>query len=174
MSSTLRCCSSVGRTHMTCESALPSVRQGKPSKRSQRTQWLFCGSCSSRRTPTGRWKGLSPRRARSSCRRWMRGSWLTAGHGYGPAAGGSGGASPRRACPPERGPGLVVVRREVVVGDRPRGRHAAVVADLREVALAQPEEDRAVELRVAADEVLLVGLEVGAVLVEPLFTGQVA
>jgi hypothetical protein len=70
--------------------------------------------------------------------------------------------------------GLGVVRLELVVGDRPRGRHAAVVADLSEVLLAQPEQDRAVELGVAADEVLLVRRERRAVLVVPLLAGQVS
>jgi len=47
------------------------------------------------------------------------------------------------------------------------------VPDLAEVPLAEAEEDRAVELRVAADEVLLVGLERLAVLVVPELVGQV-
>ena len=55
--------------------------------------------------------------------------------------------------------GLVVVGLEVVVGERPGRRDAAVVADLAEVALAEPEEDRAVELRLAADVVVLAGME---------------
>ena len=55
--------------------------------------------------------------------------------------------------------GLGVVGLEVGVVDRPRGRDAAVVLDLAEVALAQAEEDRAVDLRVAADEVLRVRTE---------------
>ena len=48
---------SAGRTQRTCASALPSVRHGKPSKRSQRTQRPPSGSLSSRSTPTGRWNG---------------------------------------------------------------------------------------------------------------------
>jgi len=48
------------------------------------------------------------------------------------------------------------------------------VAHRLEVALAQAEKDRPVELRVAADEVLLVGREARAVLVDPLLVGQVA
>ena len=70
--------------------------------------------------------------------------------------------------------GLGVVGLEVVVGDRPRRRDAAVVLALCEVALAQPEQDRAVELRVAADEVLLVGLVRIAVLVVPELVVEVA
>jgi hypothetical protein len=70
--------------------------------------------------------------------------------------------------------GLGVVGLEVVVGQRPGGRDARVVADLVEVALAQAEEDRAVELGVAADEVLLVGAEGVAVPVDPLLAAEVA
>ena len=70
--------------------------------------------------------------------------------------------------------GLGVIGLEVVVGQRPRRRDAGVVADLVEVALTQTEEDRAVELRVAADEVLLVGAEGIAVLVDPLLAAEVA
>ena len=55
--------------------------------------------------------------------------------------------------------GLRVPRLEVVVGQRPRGRDAAVMADLAEVLGPQPEQRRAVELRVAADVVVLLGRE---------------
>ena len=55
--------------------------------------------------------------------------------------------------------GLGVVGLEVGVGDRPRRRDAAVVRDLAEVALAKAEQDRAVDLGVAADEVLRVRAE---------------
>jgi hypothetical protein len=48
------------------------------------------------------------------------------------------------------------------------------VANLVEVALTQTEENRAVELRVAAHEVLLVGAEGIAVLVDPLLAAEVA
>ena len=70
------------------------------------------------------------------------------------SAGGSVGSSPRLPVHEVELLGLGVVGLEVGVGDRPRRRDAAVVADLAEVALAQAEEDRAVELRVAADVVL--------------------
>src|SRR5689334_16458693 len=63
--------------------------------------------------------------------------------------------------------GLCVVGLEVVVGDRPRRRDAAVMSHFSEVALAQPEQDRAVELGVPADEVLLMGLVRIPVLVVP-------
>ena len=72
-------CLSAGRTHSTCASALPSVRQGNPSKRSQRMQRPASGSDSSRSTPTGRWNGRWPALTRSSCSCWIRGSWETAG-----------------------------------------------------------------------------------------------
>ncbi len=55
--------------------------------------------------------------------------------------------------------GLRVVRLQLVVGDRPGGRDAVVVAELAEVLLAQPVERRAVELRRAADEVVDLRLE---------------
>jgi hypothetical protein len=48
------------------------------------------------------------------------------------------------------------------------------VLDLGEVALAQTEEDRAVELGVAADEILLVRPERLPVAVVPLLSRQVA
>jgi hypothetical protein len=70
--------------------------------------------------------------------------------------------------------GLAVVGLELVVADRPGRGDAAVVADLAEVALAQAEQDRAVELRVTADEVLLVGPEGVAVAVDPLLAAEVA
>src|SRR6516165_10074192 len=66
--------------------------------------------------------------------------------------------------------GLGVVRLEIRIGDRPRRRYAPIVLDLLEVALAQPEQDRPKELRVATDEVLLVRLERLAVLVVPDLT----
>src|SRR4051794_15962875 len=48
------------------------------------------------------------------------------------------------------------------------------MADLAEVSLAEAEQDRPVELGVAADEVLLVRGELLAVLVEPVLAGEVA
>ena len=63
--------------------------------------------------------------------------------------------------------GLRVVRLEVVVGDRPRGRDPVVVAELAEVLLAQPVERGAVEFRRAADEVVHLRLEGFAAPVEP-------
>ena len=69
---------------------------------------------------------------------------------------------------------LCVVGLEILIGDRPRRREAAVVVNLAEVPLTQAEQDRSVELGVAADEVLLVGLEGLAILVVPDLIGQVA
>ena len=55
--------------------------------------------------------------------------------------------------------GAVVVRRERVVVDRPRRRHAVDVLDRLEVLAAQPVEHAAPELRVAADAVVRVRAE---------------
>ena len=63
--------------------------------------------------------------------------------------------------------GQRVVRLDLVVGDRPRGRDAVVVAELAEVLLAQPVERRAVQLGRAADEVVDTGLERLALVVVP-------
>ncbi len=70
--------------------------------------------------------------------------------------------------------GLRVVRLEIVVRDRPRGRDAAGMAQLAEVLAPQPEQRRAVELGVAADVVVGVRMERGAAAVEPLLPGLVA
>src|SRR6266478_4646750 len=67
--------------HTTCASDLAPTRQAKPSQVLQRMQRLLCGFFSSSITPTGTWKGFRPERAKSSDSCWMRGSWLTAGHG---------------------------------------------------------------------------------------------
>ena len=69
--------------------------------------------------------------------------------------------------------GLGVVGLEIGVGDRPGGGDAAVVLDLLEVALAKAEQDAAVDLGVAADEVLGVRAERDAVLVIPALGGDV-
>src|SRR5439155_18470517 len=70
--------------------------------------------------------------------------------------------------------GRCVVRLEVVVGQRPRRRDAAVVLDLAEVAFAESEEDRAVELSLSPDVVMLSGVELLAVFVDPLLLRLVA
>src|SRR3954452_9471667 len=59
--------------------------------------------------------------------------------------------------------GPVVVRGEVGVGDRPGGGDAVHVPDGAEVPLAEAVEDRAEELGVAADVVVLLGGELPAV-----------
>src|SRR3989454_7254737 len=66
-----------------------------------------------------------------------------------------------------------VVRLQVLVGDRPRGRDPAVMLDLPEVLAPQPEERGAVELRVAADIVVRVRVELPTVPVAPYFLGGV-
>src|SRR5919108_2530845 len=63
--------------------------------------------------------------------------------------------------------GLRVVGLEVFVRERPGGGDSAVVVDLAEVPLTQPEEDGAVDLRLAPDVVVLTGVERLPVLVEP-------
>ena len=63
--------------------------------------------------------------------------------------------------------GLGVVRLEILIADRPRGRDAAVMADLAEVLRPQAEQGRAVELRVSADVVVDLRRELVAVAVQP-------
>ena len=70
--------------------------------------------------------------------------------------------------------GARVVRLQVLVADRPRRRDPAVVAELAEVLAAEPEQRRAVELGVAAHEVVLAGLEFLAVPVAPVLRVVVA
>ncbi len=55
-------------------------------------------SASSSTTPHGAWNGWWPARSRSSESCWIRGSWLTAGNGYGALDHGSVGSSPRAPC----------------------------------------------------------------------------
>ncbi len=88
-------CSSAGRTASTSASDFACTRQGKPSQVAQRTQRPKGMFASSSMTPQGAWNGWWPAAARSSESCWMRGSWLTAGNGYGALAGGSVGSSPR-------------------------------------------------------------------------------
>ena len=70
--------------------------------------------------------------------------------------------------------GLRVVRLELVVRDRPRGRDTVVVLQLAEVPGAQPVERGAVELRRPAHEVVDLRLERLALLVVPRVLGHVA
>ena len=60
-----------------------------------------------------------------------------------------------------------VVRLHLVVGDRPRGRDAVVVAQLAEVLCPQPVQRRPVHLRGAADEVVHLRRKHLAILVVP-------
>src|SRR5712691_5549704 len=69
--------------------------------------------------------------------------------------------------------GLGIVRFKVGVGDWPSRRNAAVVRDLPEVLLAQPEESRAIEFRVSADVIVGVRMKVLAFPVFPYFFGVV-
>src|SRR5262245_66623672 len=61
----------------------------------------------------------------------------------------------------------VVIRRQRVVVDRPRRRHAVDVLDLAKVVAPEPVEYAAPELGVAADAVVRVGAKRSAGLVEP-------
>ena len=70
--------------------------------------------------------------------------------------------------------GAVVVRRERVVVDRPRRRHAVDVLDRLEILAPQPVQHAAPELRVAADAVVRVRPELAAALVEPALGRPVA
>ena len=91
-------CSSAGRIPSTSASDFAWTRQGKPSQVEHRTQALWGMSSSRSITPHGAWNGRRPAASRSSESCWIRGSWLTAGNGYGALAGGSVGSSPRAPC----------------------------------------------------------------------------
>src|ERR1035438_5553440 len=69
--------------------------------------------------------------------------------------------------------GLRVVRLEVLIAQRPSRRNAAVVCDLSEIPLAEPQQSRAIHLRVAADVILNAGKKRLAVLVIPRLLGPV-
>src|SRR5271165_2016726 len=68
---------------------------------------------------------------------------------------------------------LGVIRFQIVVADRPSGRDAAVVAQLAEIFLAQPEQSSTVKLGVAADVVVGMRMKFLAILVEPRLFGVV-
>ena len=70
--------------------------------------------------------------------------------------------------------GPVVVRRQRVVVDRPRGRDAVFVFDDVEILASKPIEHGAPELGVAADVVVGVGPERVTLLVEPLFSRSIS
>ena len=70
--------------------------------------------------------------------------------------------------------GGVVPRSEILVGDRPRGRDAVDVLEFSEVLAPQTIEHAAPELRVAADVVVRVRLELGTGLIDPALRRAVA
>src|SRR4051812_21105868 len=76
------------------------------------------------------------------------------------------GLAPRAVCQVET-LGVVVIGGEILVGQRPGRRDPAVVMDLAKVALPEPEEDPAVELRLSAYVVVLAGVEGLSSLVVP-------
>src|SRR5439155_6691349 len=69
--------------------------------------------------------------------------------------------------------GLRVIRFQVLVRDRPRGRKAAPMLDLPKVLPAEAEERGAVELGVAAHPVVGVRVELSTLRVAPYFLGVV-
>src|SRR5207248_2765508 len=69
--------------------------------------------------------------------------------------------------------GARVVRLQIVIGDRPRWRDAAVMTDFAEVLAAQPEQRSTVELRVSTYPVIRVRVEIPAVSVLPELAGLV-
>src|SRR6266496_2572329 len=91
-------CFTASSMQTTWASDLAPTRQENPSHVPQRMQRLLCGFFSSSMTPTGTWNGFNPACAKSSDNCWIRGSWLTAGQGYGELAEGSVGSSPRLPC----------------------------------------------------------------------------
>ena len=89
------------------------------------------------------------------------------------AAGAVGRVLARGAVDVVQAFGLRVPRLVVLVGERPRGGDAAVMLDLPEVLRPQPEQRSTVELRVPADVVVLLGGELVALPVAPLFVSGV-
>ena len=69
---------------------------------------------------------------------------------------------------------LIVVRRQRVVVDRPRRRHAVLVLQRLEILAPQAIEHAAPELGVAADAVVRVGKKLDALRVEPALSGPIA
>src|SRR5271165_7521729 len=81
------------------------------------------------------------------------------GEGVGRAGGGFGGVLAAGAVDLVELLGLRVVGLHLLVGDRPRRRDAAVMAELAEVLRAKAVERRAVELGRATDAVVDLGLK---------------
>ena len=69
--------------------------------------------------------------------------------------------------------GLRVVRFQFVVTDRPGRRNSAVVANLSEILLAQPEERSTIEFRVPTHVIIRVGMQLLTVRVAPQLFGVV-
>src|SRR5215470_13914826 len=69
--------------------------------------------------------------------------------------------------------GLVVVRLEVVIRNRPGGRDSTVVPDFAEVFLAQTKERSAIELSVSSDVVVGVRMKVFPAAIPPHLFGVV-
>ncbi len=136
-------------------------------------QVLFGRSASSSRIPHGAWNGWYPPAASSSDSCWMRGSWDTAGHGYGRDRRPFRRVLARVAVDLVQPLRLAVPELEVVVADRPRRREAVHVVQLAEVLGPQPVERGAVELGRPAHEVVHLRLERLAVGVVPGVLGQV-
>ena len=117
------------------------------------------GFCSSSMTPSGTWNGRCPS-AREIVVQLLD-ARLVADRGIriGRAGRRLGRVDAALAVHLIEALGLGVVRLELVVADRPRRRDAAVMPQLAEVLSPQPEQRRAVELRVAADVVVGVRMQ---------------
>src|SRR5215470_14587306 len=85
----------------------------------------------------------------------------------GTACGGLGGVSPTLAVHVIQVFGFRVISLEVLVRDRPRRGHTAVVPQLCEILLPQPEESRAVEFRIPPHVIVCVRVKWLAGLVSP-------
>jgi hypothetical protein len=64
---------------------------------------------------------------------------------------------------------LVVIRLEVLIGDRPLRRDPAEVTNLPEVLSSQPKERSTIKFRIASDVVVGVGMQILAVAILPHF-----
>ncbi len=164
---TFGCCSA-GSTQTTCASAFARTRQAKPSHVAQRMHGLRSGLASSIMIPIGSGKGVRPAPLRSWASCSIRGSWLMAGKRVGRARRRVERVDAALAVHVVQVLGLRVPGLEVVVRQRPLGRDAVDVVNGAEVTLAHAEQDRAVDLGVAADVVVLLRVELLAVLVDPL------
>ena len=167
-------CSIAGRTPKTSASDLPCTAHGKPSQFTQRTQAEYGMFASFSRIPHGAWNGWRPAASRSSCELLDARLVRDGRKRVRPARRPLGRVLPARTVHLVELLGQRVVRLELVVGDRPRGRDAVVVGELPEVPGAQPVERRPVELGRPADEVVDLRLERLALLVVPGVLGHVA